>query len=215
MGFCDNQLFIFDLDGTIVDSKQLMTEALRKCFKLIGIENPPYDHFFSLMGKSLNDIFKDINLPTELVGIYQDYCSSHKERINIFPGMHQIIGKLHALNKRLAILTGKDRVRTIEILRMHGLMQFFELVVASDDITYSKPHPEGVEKILHTLNMDKSLTILIGDGLFDIQCAKNAGIDSAFVCWGTGKKNVIEVLSPEFTFYNISELIQIIDRGDD
>ncbi|ODP26043.1 Phosphoglycolate phosphatase [Paenibacillus nuruki] len=212
INFSDNQLFIFDLDGTIVDSKQLMTEALGECYQNLGIEDPPYNHFFSLMGKSLEAIFRELNIPIELVRNYQHYCSSHKDRIYLFPYMAQIIKSLSDQKKKMAILTGKDRIRTFEILKMYNIMNYFEEVVTSDDITYSKPDPEGIEKILKKLNGNISSTIMIGDGLFDIQCAKNANISSAFVCWGTGEKKIIETLAPDFIFNNPSELIQVVNN---
>jgi HAD superfamily hydrolase (TIGR01509 family) len=201
-----NEIFIFDLDGTIVDSKQLMSEALKKCYQLIGQDDPPYERFFSLMGESLEKIFESLDLPLDLTTYYKEYCSRNKHIISIFPEMSRILTYLVLQKKKIAILTGKDRERTIEILKMYNLLHYFDFIVTSDDVTHSKPHPEGVEMILQRFNAKKSMTILVGDGLFDIQCAKNANINSAFVCWGTGNKEAVRVLAPEFIYNSAQQL---------
>jgi phosphoglycolate phosphatase-like HAD superfamily hydrolase len=94
------------------------------------------------------------------------------------------IKELSNRGKRLALFTGKERQRTGELLERLGLSPAFELVITSDDVERGKPDAEGLLRILSFTGVAASRALMVGDGLFDLECAMAADVDSALVKWG-------------------------------
>jgi HAD superfamily hydrolase (TIGR01509 family) len=175
---------VFDFDGVIIDSKDLQKKALRKCYQeYYGSGEPPYEEFFRLSGDSLFNIFKKMGLSTNLVDLYRSICSSNIAENKIITGIPELIFFLKRMKFMCGLCTGKDRSRTIAILNYFNLYYFFDVIVCSDDVINPKPHPESLYKIMKQLNVKSSNTIMIGDSINDILCAKNAGVKCISVVW--------------------------------
>ncbi|MDA1764000.1 HAD family hydrolase [Bacillus cereus] len=201
------ELFIFDFDGTIIDSKEVMKKALLYCYdKHKPKEKPDFTLFFSMMGDSLNNILSRMGLPTEATEDYKRISIENQGAVKMIPKMKEVIDYLYNSNKKMAIYTGKDRKRTLSILDDLNILNYFDFVVASDDVDRPKPSPDGVYSILKSTKTKNEKAILIGDSLYDIQSAKAAGIASAFVKWGTGKEEEVRELNPEYKFENVGDL---------
>jgi HAD superfamily hydrolase (TIGR01509 family) len=193
-------LFIFDFDGTIIDSHKLMKEALLHCYRKSGkLREPPYDLFFSMMGDSLNNIFFELGLCNEMIIEYKTFCVRNVHKVEVFSDVIETLSFLKQCQKQVALFTGKDKERTVYLLNFFGIKNLFDCIVNPEDVKNAKPDPEGIYLLLKKLGVDKKQTIMIGDSYYDIQSAKRANIDSAYVCWGTGDDSV-QKLSPTFTY---------------
>jgi HAD superfamily hydrolase (TIGR01509 family) len=201
------KLYVFDLDGTLVSSKGLMVRALAHCNQLIErIEPPSYDRFFSMMGASLEEIFAELELPEFLVAEYRKYCRTRRQSVRVFAEVEEAVRGLVARDRLVALFTGKDRLSTLELLEHHGMSDLFHWVVACDDIEKGKPHPDGLELILDRLSVPRTEAVVIGDGLYDIESAHRAGVDGAFVLWGTGNEEDVAKLRPRWIYRTPKEL---------
>jgi len=185
---------IFDFDGVIIDSHDVQIKALTESFKAICGEGvPSYDNFFMLSGDSLKNIFTQLGLPLEMIPVYQKISRENIGLIKIHEGMLELLKKLNEVGYFCALCTGKDRSRTIEILKHFNIEQYFKIVVCSDDVTNPKPHPESLFLIMEKLGASPEDTVMVGDGINDILAAKNANIASIAVTWGdVGKKELKE-----------------------
>lgn len=202
---------IFDFDGVIIDSHDVQVKALTKSFKEICKDgDPPYDEFFKLSGDSLKNIFTQLNLPLQMIPIYQKTSRENIGLIKIHEGMIELLQKLNELSCYCALCTGKDRSRTIEILQYFNIEHLFKIVVCSDDIINPKPHPESLKLIMNELGASFENTVMIGDSINDILSAKNAGIKSIAVTWGDVTEKDLEDSNPDRISYSIIQLENLL-----
>ncbi|MCI8610499.1 MAG: HAD family hydrolase [Dorea sp.] len=203
---------IFDFDGVIINSHDVQIKALTESFKAIcGEGAPPYDDFFRLSGDSLKNIFTQLGLPLEMVPIYQMVSKENIALIKMHEGMLALLKELNDAGYFCALCTGKDRSRTIEILKHFNIEQYFKAVICSDDVTNPKPHPESLFIIMENLGALPENTVMVGDGINDIWAAKNANIASIAVTWGDVGKDDLCKNNPTFVVDSCTELLtQII-----
>lgn len=199
-------LYIFDLDGTIIDSSELMLKSLAYATKDLDGYVINEKLFFSQMGKKLEEIFEILKIDPKLANLYRQYSAEHQDEIEIFDEVVEFIKELKGKGKLITINTGKEYVRTKKLLEELKLEQFFDLIVCSDQLINSKPHPESIFKTLNMLSVSKENTIMIGDSYQDILCAKNACIDSMFVSWGTTLESEVISIKPNFIYRDLKEL---------
>jgi HAD superfamily hydrolase (TIGR01509 family) len=206
---------IFDFDGVIINSHDVQVKALTEAFKTICGEGvPPYDDFFKLSGDSLKNIFTQLGLPLDMIPIYQKISRENIGLIKIHEGMIKLLKKLNEAGCFCALCTGKDRSRTIEILKHFNIEQHFKVVICSDDVTNPKPHPESLFVIMKKLGTSPENIVMVGDGINDILSAKNANIESIAVTWGDVPGNELIKSEPTYIAHDILELMLQIGVGN-
>lgn len=189
---------IFDFDGVIINSRDVQMKALEESFQSTGgIGEPPYEEFFALSGDSLTNIFNHLNLPLTMIPIYTKVSRENISMINMNQGMYEVLYMLNQLGVCCALCTGKERERTIEILKYLNIESFFCQIVCSDDVKQPKPNEESVVRIIDQLSLNRKNAVLVGDGINDILCAHNAGIIAIAVSWGDIRREVLECYEPD------------------
>lgn len=203
---------VFDLDGVIIDSCHIQKFALHESYRrVVGDENlPSFEEFFSYAGDSLENIFRKMGLPYEMIGVYREISRSHIDRIKVFEGISDVLSELREKGILLGICTGKDRLRTIEILTYFGLYAFFQSIVCSDDVRYPKPFPDSLLHSLQILDVLPGEAIMVGDAIFDIRCAKSAHVECVSVLWGEGKREAIESEGPDYICETVQDLRKVL-----
>ena len=202
---------IFDFDGVIINSHDVQVKALTESFKAICKEGiPPYDDFFKLSGDSLKNIFTQLGLPLEMIPLYQKISRENIGLIKIHEGMIELLQKLNELGCNCALCTGKDRSRTIEILKYFNMDYLFKIVVCSDDVINPKPHPESLFVIMEKLGASPENTVMVGDGINDILSAKNAKIESIAVTWGDTPKKELKKYAANYFIDLYEDLFEIL-----
>lgn len=202
---------VFDFDGVIINSHGLQEKALEESYrKVVGEGEVPYRAFFQNSGDSLSNIFRKLNLPQEMVPVYTHISASNLDMIRMNEGMRNVLNSLQDNGYKLALCTGKERKRTIEILKHLEIKDYFATVVCSDDVEHPKPCIDSLVKCIE--NMDGTLgdAIMIGDGVNDIICARNAGVYSIGVTWGDTEQQDIIDAKPDAIATNVLELFQKI-----
>lgn len=202
---------IFDFDGVIINSHDVQVKALTESYHtIVGNGVPPYDKFFLFSGNSLMNIFTQLGLPLEMIPIYQKVSRENIGLIKIHDGMIDFLQKLNEKGYVCSLCTGKERNRTIEILKYFNIEHLFKIVICSDDVIHPKPHPESLYLIMNELGIAQSDTVMIGDGINDIIAAKNAGIYSIAVTWGDVSKVELQKWNSKYIANNIEELSSIV-----
>jgi HAD superfamily hydrolase (TIGR01549 family) len=192
---------VFDLDGVLINSIQLMELA----YSSVTIDHygtdhviPTFEHFCNHMGKKLSDIFTALNLPQELVPKYQEFCLQNEHRIEPFHDVITLIKDLDAHHVPVAIFTGKDRFRTLRILERIGISQIVRYVITSDDVVCGKPHPEGICKISTALNIPTEQLVMVGDSPHDINAGKVVSTATIGVTWGFATEEELLTSKPDY-----------------
>lgn len=214
------EAIIFDLDGVLIDSEPLMRFAFERCYRqYIGDGPVPIEDYLEHMGESFPRIMDHLGLPHTLWQPYRELCQQHIEKIRVFPEGRDLLEWATDQQLKLAILTGKDRQRTQHLLEFFGLDHFFELVIASDELTQPKPDPEGMVRALEILQCEPEAALMIGDAVSDVECAQRAGVRAIAVTWGIKPERVQSLCQPEYVVHTWDELTALLrdltQIGDD
>jgi phosphoglycolate phosphatase len=186
------QLVIFDVDGTLVDSQNMIVAAQREAFAACGLEPPSRARSLSIVGLSLAEAF------TALVGAdgpIEALAEAYKAAFGrlradpaceepLFPGAEALIARLAARSDiMLGIATGKSRRGVAHILETHGWTDVFATVQTADDAP-SKPDPTMLRQALADTGIQADSAVMIGDTSFDMGMAKAARLHAVGVSWG-------------------------------
>jgi len=197
--------FLFDLDGTIIDSIELILRSYRHTMALHRSDEPmpPDDLWIKGLGTPLWAQFGEITDDKEeieaMVQTYRTYNLAHHDAlVKPYEGVVDEIRRLKEHGKKLGLVTSKLRDGAMRGLRVSGLDQAFDLVLGCDDVTHSKPHPEPVLKAVEKLGVSKESTVFIGDSRHDMESGRAAGVKIAAVLWGPFDRAHLEDLSPDY-----------------
>lgn len=188
------QLLIFDLDGTLIDSRADLAEGINHMRGHYGLAPLPFETVGGYIGngvrllveRSLQGVAVDFE---EALQIYTNYYYSHLTvHTTLYEGVAEGILRLAAAGHKLALLTNKPGDPSREILKHFDLDGYFNTITGGGDIDKLKPEPEGVLHIMELTAMDSSNTWMVGDHYTDLAAAENAGIECAFVRYGFGEE---------------------------
>jgi AHBA synthesis associated protein len=175
---------IFDLDGVVVDSFAVMSEAFAIAYaEVVGDGPAPFEEYRRHLGRYFPDIMRIMDLPLAMEEPFVRESYRLAGEVTVFDGVTELLLTLRARGLRLAIATGKSGPRARSLLDTLGLLPFFEHVIGSDEIARPKPAPDIVEKALSLLGVQADRAIMIGDAPTDLASAQGAGVASAAAMW--------------------------------
>jgi len=171
-------LVIFDLDGTLADTHQLIFDSFNFVMgKYKSVELSPQE-IMSYFGPPEEVCIKNMIGTENFEGAwhdYLDYYERHLDETVIFSGIPELLNDLKALKMLLGIFTGKGKETTEMTLKFHRIRSFFDIVVTGSGVKNHKPHPEGVELALARLNVHAQKAVVVGDSMADYKAAVSSG----------------------------------------
>lgn len=201
--------FLFDFDGTLMDTNGIIRYALRRTVKDVLGRKLGDREFFSVFGK-INEDQMNILSPeksAELRIYYKRlYADKIDEMTRLFPGADIMLKKLKSLGRATAVVSSKNREGILHGLNKFGLTQYIDAIVSVCDVTCAKPEPECVFKAMEMLNAKPDETVVVGDSPYDLLCARNAGVRSALVSWTIFPKESFENIPADFNVRNMGDL---------
>jgi len=186
------KLVLFDVDGTLVDSQDIIVSAQRMAFAACGLEPPSRERSLSIVGLSLAEAFTVLVGPKgpidNLVAAYKDaFLTLRQDPANtepLFPGVELCLEWLSGRKDvRLGIATGKSRRGVAHLLERHGWDDLFSVIQTADDAP-SKPHPGMILQAMREMGAAPQDTVMVGDSSFDMAMARAAGVMPVGVSWG-------------------------------
>lgn len=186
------RLVVFDVDGTLVDSQNMIVEAQRRTFVAHGLPVPDRARALSIVGLSLPEAFTALvgqGVPVaDLVGTYKrvfrDLRHDPAFAEPLYPGVGAVLDALAAEpGIILAIATGKSRRGVDHMLERHGFVGRFACVQTADDAP-SKPHPAMLLQAMSATGTTADAAVMVGDSTFDMQMSRAAGVTALGVAWG-------------------------------
>jgi pyrophosphatase PpaX len=208
--------FLFDLDGTLIDSIELILRSYRHTMQVhrTNAPLPPDDVWMKGLGTPLWVQFRnwteDEAEIEAMVATYRAYNLTHHDAlVKPYEGVVAEVLELQKKGKRLGLVTSKLKDGAMKGLRLAGLDQAFEIVIGAGDVTHPKPHPEPVLRALDLLGAPASGAVFIGDSRHDMECGRAAGVKTAAVLWGPFDRAHLEDLTPDYWLEKPDDLRQL------
>ncbi len=184
------ELVIFDWDGTLMDSEQVIVRCMQGAITDMELE-PRKDHEVSnIIGLGLLEAAaalypgSDKNFAHQLADHYRNhYFHVAQGRGDLFPGVVELLNQLKSKGVSIAVATGKSRRGLDLVLKDSGLEGIFDATRCADE-TRSKPHPQMVLEILEELSIAPGATLMVGDTEYDLEMATRAQVASIGVSYG-------------------------------
>lgn len=204
---------LFDLDGTLIDSNQLIYASFDYTFKQFNLTFTE-DEILEFNGPPLIDTFKKIDpiRVDEMVETYRQHnYLVHDEYVRVFPKVVETLEQLKDRKVKLGIVTTKMAKGVKMGLEKTGIADFFDTVITFDDVKHPKPHPEPVLKAMHALDAEASSTLMVGDNSHDIEAGKNAGIKTAGVAWSLKGKDRLLTYNPTIMLEEMTDILRYLE----
>jgi len=202
---------LFDLDGTLIDTNELIMISFKHTFEKYGLSFPE-EETKKFNGPPLIDTFQSIHpeKAEEMVIAYQEYNHAvHDEYVKSFPNAAETLEQLKQRHINLGIVSTKMRKGVDMGLSITGLDRFFDTIITLDDVRHPKPHPEPVIKAMEDLQADVSSTLMVGDNYHDIEAGKNAGVQTAGVAWSHKGKDFLLTYEPTYMIDDMEDLLKL------
>lgn len=211
--------FVFDLDGTLIDSKMDLVHSVNAMLREIGRAEQPVEQVASYIGHGAPQLIANVLGPNSseeqrqegLEVFLRHYQLQMLNLTRPYPGVAEGLRALSGCP--LAVLTNKPTQPSIAILEGLKLLHFFRAVYGGDSFAKKKPDPAGVLAILRELNVSPSEAAMVGDSDVDIQTARNAKMLAVGVTYGFGQHNK-QSCAADLYVDSLTELSLLEERKD-
>ncbi|MAF58345.1 HAD-IA family hydrolase [Ponticaulis sp.] len=211
------RLVVWDIDGTIIDSRKVIQNAMTAAFESFGLTPPEYDRTRQIVGLGLEDGCR-ILAPegmsdrdvAALAEAYKNAFVAHRTQNPDFrePLYDGAVGLLEALanqNCLMAVATGKSRRGVEAVFGMHDLGRYFDTIWCADDGP-GKPNPFMVAESMKAVGVEPEQTVMVGDAIHDIHMGRSAGVVTHGVSWGFGKAHELEAAEAHHIHHEMDSL---------
>lgn len=208
---------IFDFDGTLVDTAELIVETMQRTIKALGLPEKTNEECRAMIGYRLEEI--PLILWPDITDISQGYVNCYREIFNSIKGSFKIqlypnvLAALTVLNQngiKMAIASSRSKASLQEYCAELHLPGLFQMLVGGGDVKNGKPAPDPVNLVLATLGWDKDETLVVGDMNVDILMGKGAGTATCGVTYGNGSISELEEASADYIISDFSDLTGIL-----
>jgi len=185
-------LLIFDLAGTLIDSRLDLANAVNATRAHMGMGPLENERVYTYVGngapvlirRALGDRATEAEIQEALEFFLEFYSEHDLDNTVLYPGVRQSLDRFRAAGKRMAVLTNKPVRMTRHIVDGLGVGGHFFRVYGGNSFEFKKPNPIGVEALMREAGVDRDLTLMVGDSSVDVITARNAAIKCCGVTYG-------------------------------
>jgi len=210
------QTFLFDLDGTLIDSVRLILDSYHHTLAAHGLPPRSDDEWLRGVGTPLTAQFaewRDSGLLDALVATYREYNLAHHDRmVTVYPGVVAVVTAIRRAGRATGLVTSKNRSGALRGLTLAKLEQLMDVLVCADEVTNPKPHPEPVQKALALLGADAGKSVYVGDSIHDMMSGRAAGVRTAAALWGPFGREHLEGATPDYWLESPENLLRLLEE---
>ncbi|GMK39232.1 pyrophosphatase PpaX [Paenibacillus sp. CCS19] len=205
---------LFDLDGTVLDTNELIIQSF--IHALDGIVEPGFgaEHIIPSMGLPLVDQLRQFSGRedvAELLVKYREFnLRVHDDYVQAFPYVNEVLKTLHERGIQMGVVTTKMRLTTERGLTFVGIRDYMSSIVSIDDVKNAKPHPEPVLRALEELGADPATTMMVGDSAVDMESAAAAGAIPVGVAWSLKGEQKLRVSGAQHIIHDMRDLLKFV-----
>ena len=211
------RVFIFDLDGTLIDSKLDLALAVNATRSQFGFGPLPHEQIYGYIGqgapmlirRALNHSEDDALVEPALAFFLTYYRQHMLDNTVPYPGVREGLAQLAEGDRILTVLTNKPVRFSRDILAGLGLGHYFRAVYGGNSFERKKPDPMGVEAILRETETQKEDALVVGDSEIDVLTARNAGTWVCGVTYGLGSHR-LDDYPPDLCVSSLTELAALV-----
>jgi 2-phosphoglycolate phosphatase len=204
-------VYLFDLDGTLVDSAVDICGAIQGVLASTHQNEVPFDLLKSYIGRHLTDLFEDL-FPDYTIEQIDNFIEEYRRlyparkhaATKAYPGVKAGLSRLPG---RKSTATTKGTPTTRLVLEMFDLLPYFDHIQGTDGFP-AKPNPDVIYKALDALGADTEDCLFVGDSVADMEAARRAGVRSCAVTYGYGNRADLARWNPDFWIDDLSELLR-------
>jgi phosphoglycolate phosphatase len=205
-------LLIFDLDGTLIDSRLDLAHSVNATRAHMGMPPLEFDRVYSYVGngapilirRALGEKATEAEVEEALEFFLEYYREHALDYTKLYPGVKEALDRLKAAGKRMAVLTNKPIRMSLAIVEGLGIADHFFRVYGGNSFDFKKPHPVGIETLMAETGLSREVTVMIGDSTVDVQTARNAGVQCCGVMYGFQPETLADP-APDFTVERLDE----------
>jgi AHBA synthesis associated protein len=192
------QAVIFDLDGVLVNSSEVMRKAFTVAYaEVVGPGPAPFQEYNKHLGRYFPDIMRIMGLPMAMEQPFVRESYRLAGRVTVFDGVRELLGTLRDRGIAVAVATGKSGPRARSLLDRLDLLASFDHVIGSDEVERPKPAPDIVLRALRLLGRSPADAVMIGDAVTDLASAKAAGVTAIAAMWGETDEHELLAAQPD------------------
>ncbi len=209
------QAIIFDLDGTLVDSYDLLIDSFRYSTQTVLGRTIPDEVLMAGVGRPLVDQMQEFAANDaerdQLVQAYRLHNDEvHDTLIKVFPHTISTLDALKAAGLQLGVVTSKRHVAAVRGLHCFNLENYFEFIISPDDWPEHKPQPGPILHGCELIGADPQTCIYVGDSPYDIQAGNAAGCETIAALWGMFSREVLLAENPTYVCSDMSEIPELV-----
>lgn len=211
------ELLVFDLDGTLIDSKLDLALSVNATRAQLGMPPLADEIVFSYVGsgapvlirRAIGEQAPDQQLQRSLAFFLSYYREHMLDNTRLYPGAREALDRMRGAGRQLAVLTNKPVRFSRELLRGLGIGEHFRVIYGGNSFETKKPHPEGLRKVMSEVAVTPDRTLVVGDSGVDVRTARNAGAWSCGVTYGFQPETFSED-PPDFLVDSLPELASLV-----
>jgi len=215
-------LLVLDLDGTLVDSQELLVALVNDVLCVAGCPTAETTAVAATIGLPLDEVFRRA-APSVADDLIDALCVAYRERADrpefvqqfrLYPDVAPTLVALRAAGARLVVGTSKGRATTTDIVRHCGISEYIDEIIGGDSVTCGKPHPEMVHRAQALFGTAAHRTLMVGDTSFDIEMGQGARVATCAVTYGMHPAAALRDLRPDFVIDRFEQIGGIVGTAE-
>lgn len=208
------KLIIFDFDGTLGDTRDLIIKTMQQTIHALGLESRTDDQCGAMIGLPLKQAFTDLipmsdEMGERCVDTYRRIFNENNAvyKVPVFPNVLETLYRLYEKGYKLTIASSRSHRSLQEFVNDMHLNELIPYILGADDVKEAKPNPEPVLKTLEAFHCSPDEAMVVGDTWYDIEMGKRAGVKTCGVTYGNGTREELINVGANYVLDDISELL--------